>query len=274
MKSLSISIVSHFSSRADLKHTLDSLAAAVAHAASNGHLSAAHLIVVDNSEAAAEATALHALLGAPELALLNPELIRAPENRGYGAGNNIAINRANSDFHLVLNPDVVLEVQAISHAIEAMTANPRCVLLTPRATDAANVDQHVAKGAPGVLTLLARALPLPPAWRDACGNARYELRTTLTDAAVTGPFLAGGCFMFCRTSALREAGGFDEAYFMYFEDFDLSARLARYGEVLYCPAVRIVHGGGGAARKGLRHILWFSRSAGRFFRQHGWRWTS
>lgn len=237
-------------------------------------LSGAELAVVDNSESADEATALAALLSAPELKILRPTLQRAPQNRGYGAGNNLALGQVHSDFHLVLNPDVVLDAQAIRRAVEAMSAYPRCVLLTPRATDAAGIDQHVAKGAPGALTLLARALPLSSSWRDALGNARYELRATLTDAPVAGAFLAGGCFMFCRTDALRRAGGFDEAYFMYFEDFDLAARLARQGDVLYCPDVRIIHGGGGAARKGWRHIFWFSRSALRYFLQHGWRWVS
>lgn len=274
MNSLSISVVSHFSSRVDLAHTLDSLAAAVANARVAGHIGAAKLIVVDNSQAPAEASSLEELLTAPAWAPLEPELIRAPANRGYGAGNNLALSRVHSDFHLVLNPDVVLDAQAISCAIATMAENPRCVLLTPRATDATGGDQYVAKGAPGVLTLLARALPLPAALRDALGNARYELRATLANAPVKGTFLAGGCFMFCRTAALRQAGGFDEAYFMYFEDFDLSVRLARQGEVIYAPNVRIVHGGGGAARKGLRHILWFSRSAARFLSQHGWRWVS
>jgi GT2 family glycosyltransferase len=59
---------------------------------------------------------------------------------------------------------------------------------------------------------------------------------------------------------------------MYFEDFDLSLRLAKEAGIAYEPAARIVHHGGGAARKGLRHVLWFVASAFRFFSRHGWRW--
>lgn len=266
--------MSHFSPRDALQRTLESLTTAVSLALTAGQLASVKLALIDNSQSVSEATALQQLLEMPELAGLSPHLIQAPDNRGYGAANNLSILHAASDFHLILNPDVVLDEGAISAALAAMHAHPACVLLTPRAVDRSGAVQHVAKDKPGAITLLARALPLSPRLKDLLGNRQYELRDMLVNAPTTGRFLAGGCFMFCRTHALQRAGGFDEGYFMYFEDFDLSARLTRAGDVLYCPAVCIVHGGGGAAGKGFRHILWFSRSAGRFFRQHGWRWKS
>ena len=66
--------------------------------------------------------------------------------------------------------------------------------------------------------------------------------------------------------------GFDEDFFLYFEDYDLSLRLASRGHLSYQPAVRIVHHGGFAARKGWRHLRLFAASALRFFSRHGWRW--
>jgi GT2 family glycosyltransferase len=77
--------------------------------------------------------------------------------------------------------------------------------------------------------------------------------------------------MVIRGDALRQVGGFDDRYFMYFEDFDLSMRLRELGRVVYAPRVSVVHHGGYAARKGLRHVLYFMRSGIRFFGQHGWR---
>ena len=84
--------------------------------------------------------------------------------------------------------------------------------------------------------------------------------------------LASGCFMLVRGDALRAVGGFDEGYFMYFEDFDLSLRLAQRGRLEYLPAMRIVHHGGYAGSKGLAHVKLFAGACLRFFRQHGWRW--
>lgn len=274
LNTLSISVVSHFSPRDVLTRTLASLAAAVTHATDRALLAETRLDLIDNSTSAVEAAGLQELLRAPGLSVLRPQLVCAHENRGYGAGNNLSLLNARSDFHLILNPDVTLEEDAITEALQAMHAHPDCMLLTPRVTGEGGTVQHVAKGAPGFVTLLARALPLPHRLRDRLGNRQYELRELLKDVPVTGSFLAGGCFMFCRSSALQDVGGFDEGYFMYFEDFDLSARLAKVSPVLYYPAVRIVHEGGGAARKGLRHVLWFCRSAGRYFHLHGWRWMS
>jgi GT2 family glycosyltransferase len=275
VNTLSVSIVSHFSDRAALARTLGSLARAVDRARTTRALSDVQVTLIDNSLSPAESVALRALLNVEVASLLNAKLVTALENRGYGAANNLAIRETRCDFHLVLNPDVELEPDCLIQCVEAMRARPDVVLITPRASNGDGRSQHVAKAMPGVLTLLGRALPrLPAALRDKLGNARYELRETLREEAVQGKFLAGGCFMFCRTEALRAVDGFDEAFFMYFEDFDLSLRLAQRGAVLYEPAARIHHEGGHAAGKGVRHIAWFARSAARFMQRHGWRWVS
>jgi hypothetical protein len=78
--------------------------------------------------------------------------------------------------------------------------------------------------------------------------------------------------MLCRRAALEQVGGFHPDYFLYFEDFDLSLRLATVTRLAYAPQVRIVHLGGHTARKGWRHIGLFLWAAVRFFRRHGWRW--
>jgi GT2 family glycosyltransferase len=78
--------------------------------------------------------------------------------------------------------------------------------------------------------------------------------------------------MFIRGDSWRKVGGFDEKFFLYFEDFDLSMRIAKYAEIHRVPEFRIIHAGGNAAAKGASHILLFVRSAYRFFHKHGWRW--
>jgi GT2 family glycosyltransferase len=77
--------------------------------------------------------------------------------------------------------------------------------------------------------------------------------------------------MFVRTELLRDLGGFDPRYFLYFEDYDLSIRAASQSALVYVPSVEIEHGPGGAARKGAHHIRLFLVSAFRFFSSHGWR---
>ena len=78
--------------------------------------------------------------------------------------------------------------------------------------------------------------------------------------------------MLVRGSAFCAVNGFDESYFLYFEDYDLSRRLQSKGRLQYLPQMQIVHAGGNAARKGVRHIAMFVRSGIHFFQQHGWQW--
>jgi GT2 family glycosyltransferase len=100
----------------------------------------------------------------------------------------------------------------------------------------------------------------------------YELRHVDWEHEQAPVSIASGCFLLCRRTALDAVQGFDPGYFLYFEDFDLTLRLSHATTVTYCPQVRILHHGGEAASKGLRHIGWFVTSARRFFSAHGWRW--
>ena len=104
---------------------------------------------------------------------------------------------------------------------------------------------------------------------------RYEMRD-LVDATpprdVFGIPALSGAFMIVRRDAIDRTGGFDPSFFLYFEDYDWSLRLARVTTTAYVPTVRIIHYGGGAARKGWRHVDSFVRSGMRFYRKHGWKW--
>jgi GT2 family glycosyltransferase len=146
------------------------------------------------------------------------------------------------------------------------------VLLSPLATASGGERQYLCKHPPGLWTLFLRGFA--PAFlrrRFERSLRQYEMREETGNGEYAGRFLVSGCFMFMRGDALRAAGGFDPAYFMYFEDYDLSLRLARNGTLAFVPAVKIIHHGGGAATKGWCHRIWFLRSALRFFNSHGWR---
>ena len=81
-----------------------------------------------------------------------------------------------------------------------------------------------------------------------------------------------GAFMLAKRAAIDRTGGFDPRYFLYFEDFDWSVRLNEITKTAYVPSVQIGHHGGGAAKKGLKHIYYFTKSGLRFYRRHGWKW--
>jgi GT2 family glycosyltransferase len=276
MTSLSVSIVSHYSDAAQLSLTLSSLIASIRQARHAGLLGEAQITLVDNTADAAEAGRVADLIKSVDPGEARVVMLALSENRGYGHANNQVIQSSGADLHLVLNPDVELDVAALTEMIACVNSSADIVLVMPSGRSRSGTPLYLAKGMPGFLTLVGRALPLSNALRDALGNARYELRRNIEEAG-NRPLkvpLASGCCMLARGPALRACGGFDERYFMYFEDYDLSLRLGSQGSVMHCPSARIVHEGGGAARKGLRHLAWFARSATRFWRSHGFRWRS
>lgn len=194
-------------------------------------------------------------------------------NLGYGCGHNSAIFKLESDFHLILNPDVEMDADALLQAVDYLDANPGVSMIAPSAHNQYGEREFLCKRYPSVLTLTLRGFA-PAVVRHLFDNylARYEMRDILhSDEAFGNVSIASGCFMFTRTDHLKAVGGFSEVFFLYFEDFDLSLRLSHFGKVVYLPAVKIIHHGGYSAKKGLNHIRLFIKSAAKFFHKNGWR---
>jgi GT2 family glycosyltransferase len=267
----SASVVAYHSDPVLLRRALASLAVAVERARAAGVLSEAELLVIDNGPGGDRDRVREALAAWPAAAG-HAELLAGHGNVGYGGANNLALARLHSDVHLVMNPDVELDPGALAAGLRSFAAHPEAVLLAPAVRGDDGAVQYLCKRKPSVAVLFLRGFA--PRWvreRFATRLADYEMRDAIAERYLAGVPLASGCFMLVRTAALRRVGGFDPAYFMYFEDYDLSLRIAREGAVAYEPAMRIVHHGGEAARKGLRHVLWFVASARRFFSRHGWK---
>jgi GT2 family glycosyltransferase len=191
---------------------------------------------------------------------------------GYGRANNLALERLASDVHLVMNPDVEVDAHALVAGLRTLDAHPEVGMLAPDVRGDDGARQFLCKRYPSLAVLFLRGFAPGFLRRRFTGAlARYEMRDAIGERYLAGVPLASGCFMLVRTPLLRALGGFDARYFMYFEDYDLSLRIAREATIAYEPAVRIVHHGGEAARKGVRHVGYFVASAWRFFSRHGWK---
>lgn len=267
--SLSISIVTYSTDLSILAKTIESLAKAVGRARDIGILDEAVLVIIDNGPD----TGLDAFLMNEVHGLWNYGLryARPLANVGFGAGHNKALRLVSATYHLILNPDVVLEEDAIANALSYLSDHPRVGCITPHACWPGGSRQYLCKDYPSVFTLFLRGFaPRPLAGLFAERLAGYELRGITEGDPTQDIFIASGCFMFCRRRALDEIGGFSGRFFLYFEDFDLCLRLIKTWRIAYVPYVKIVHFGGRSSLKGLRHICMFIRSAAIFFRTHGW----
>jgi GT2 family glycosyltransferase len=218
------------------------------------------------------------LIGTPKAALRTEfklELFMGHGNVGYGRGHNLAIERTHSRYHLVLNPDIELDERGLVEALSFLDAHSDTGLLTPLVRDDSGEQQFLCRRFPTVLDLFARGfLPLSLRRPFAKRLARYEMRDVIDDQTIVwDPPIVSGCFMLFRTNVLKRLNGFDPRYFLYFEDYDLSLRTHEIARVAYVPAVRILHHGGGAARKGWTHVKLFATSAFKFFGRFGWKWS-
>jgi len=267
---LAISVVLFHSNLDQFDRLLRSLTEAL----SNTGLSAVPVICVDNS-----CDPAYALRGRTicerwrDVAGLSIEWVSASVNGGYGAGHNVALSQVMSRYHLLLNPDVALDERAMMEALRLLSSDPQIALLAPIGVGSSGEPEYLAKAYPSVWVLALRAFA--PRWLhrlNVKSLARYEMRHHSEARRTRAIPLASGCCMWIPRTALDQVGGFDESYFLYFEDYDLSMKLAQLGDIIESQDVRIVHHGGDAARKGLRHIGWFIAGAIRFFRRWGWRW--
>lgn len=274
---LSVSIVTFKPDTILLAATLQCLLNSVVRAKQAIPSLRAQLFVVENEihDRLGLAQVREFLASAQSDAFADVRFLTSKSNVGFGGGHNGAIEALDSDVHLILNPDVELADDAIMNALEFLQAEPEVGLLSPRAVDADNSYLYLCKRYPAVFDLFVRGF-VPQCWHHLFKErlARYEMRElNVPQASVAAIEIVSGCCMFVRTPLLQAVGGFNDKYFLYFEDFDLSLRIGRLAGLAYVPSVNIIHYGGDAARKGWRHILLFARSALRFFQDHGWRWV-
>ncbi len=265
LDSLSVGVVVHRLDHGELQRTLTTLREAMVPL--DGV--AVSLDLIDNSDDSSLAPALARV--AAESGWPVAHVRSGHGNVGYGRGHNLAIRASQAAAHLVLNPDVEVDTGALQAALSTL-AQPGVVLVGAVGRDGAGHPAHLSKRMPSVWVLFLRGFaPHALRRRFAKRLAHYEYHDLATDR-VSDVMLVSGAFMLARTSVLQAVGGFDERYFLHFEDLDLSLRMATQGRVVSDPRVTLIHHGGHSARKGVGHVLRFARSGVRFFRTHGWRW--
>jgi GT2 family glycosyltransferase len=195
-------------------------------------------------------------------------------NLGFGKAHNIALKRSieeNIPYHLVLNPDVYFEGGVLEELYHFMESNPNVGLVMPKVLYPDGTLQYLCKLLPTPLDLFGRRFLNFGPFKKIVEkrNEIYELRFTGYDKIMEAPYLSG-CFMFTRTEVLKKVGLFDERFFMYLEDTDLSRRIHRVAKTVYYPYVYIYHEYGKGSYKSLKLLYYHIKSAIKYFNKYGW----
>ncbi len=223
------------------------------------------LVISDNSE---ELSA-HDLFVHPRV-----RYIFNNENLGFGAAHNraIAAVASESDFHLILNPDIQFGLEVLPHLVAVMQITPGIGALMPRINYPDGSLQRLCKLLPTPVDLILRRF-IPIKSVQTAINRRYELHDLPQDRLIDTPTISG-CFLLVRTEILRKLGGFDQRYFMYLEDVDLVRRIGDVARVVYDPRVSVTHAYAKGSYRNKKLLTYHMASAIRYFTKWGWLFDS
>ena len=195
------------------------------------------------------------------------------DNLGYGrAVNRLVVRLGQLPAYIgVLNTDLFWQPDTFHRLLCWMEQHPNVNLAVPQIVDETGQPQKLCKNNPTMLGMFSRRfLPnwLKPRWLK-----RYDRWYVMADQnyeeVFEAPYLSG-CCMLMRSEAFCRAGGFDERYFLYLEDADLTRSLARDGRCVHLPIAEVVHGWGRGNYRSLRLTTVNLVSAWLYFRKWGW----
>jgi GT2 family glycosyltransferase len=195
-------------------------------------------------------------------------VIQNKENLGFGAATNVGAGRARGKYVLVVNPDTLFHKNSINDMIREMEKDKKIGLIGPKYLDEnGNISPSVSgypmlPGAIAAFSFIDKLFPNNPY------SKKYWMRNLDTEKTQKVPTVGGACMLF-RKDVFDKIGGFDEQFFMYFEEADISYRVKKAGySVVYFPKAVITHfiGRSSEDKKSIRK--YFEKSRYTFFRKY------
>ena len=203
---------------------------------------------------------------------LNVEYIFNGKNRGFGPAHNQILSGVHdkSKYHLILNPDVYFGSGTIEKIFNFMEGNGNIGLVMPKVLYPAGSLQYLCRLLPSPCDSLLRKINIKMLDHLLkARKSRYELRFADYNKQMEVPYLSG-CFMFIRTEAFKKTGIFDERFFLYFEDVDLSRRINKAYRNVYFPEAVIHHGYERGSEKNIKLFWQLILSCVKYFNKWGW----
>jgi len=206
-----------------------------------------------------------------KLNLVQSEYIFTENNLGFGAAHNIVLKNSKKfgKYHIIINPDIILKTNIFSEIYKYMEINSEIGLMMPKVLYPNGEIQFLPKLLPSPLDLFIRNAPFLSFLKDKI-NEKYEMRY-LDHNTFFSPKIISGCFSVVRTELLlKHSLYYDDKFFMYFEDFDLSRRFNNVSKLLYNPQIEVIHEYERGAGKSSKLFFIFLKSMIRYFNKWGW----
>ena len=189
-------------------------------------------------------------------------------NNGYGAAHNIAMREAialGAKYHIVINPDIYFDIGTVEALAQYMDNHEKVGWVMPKIVYPNGEIQHLCKLLPTPTDLIVRRF-VP---KGLLRKSREKFNPKISGGEVNLPYLSG-CFMFLRVSALQRVGLFDERFFMYGEDLDLSRRMHSHYRTVYYPNATVVHAHRAESYHSLKMLWIHIKNIAMYFNKWGW----
>jgi N-acetylglucosaminyl-diphospho-decaprenol L-rhamnosyltransferase len=193
----------------------------------------------------------------PEEFPFSIEIIENSSPKGFGANHNAAFKRTQGKWFCIMNPDILLPINPFSRLIEEIEQAQGAVI-APAVLSMEGLIEDSVRRFPTPLSIIMKALGL--------GDGRYPFG--IGDEAFVADWV-GGMFMLFRSEDYRSIDGFDERFFLYYEDVDICARLRKADHsVVACPKAYVIHDARRTSHRKLRYMRWHATSMLRYLGKH------
>lgn len=192
-------------------------------------------------------------------------LIKSDKNGGFGYGHNKVLPFLESDYHIIVNPDIIVKDDVVSKMVDYLEERKDISMAMPNIINTDGTNQYLPKKKPKLKYLFGgrfeRFGGVFKKWRR-----EYTMYGEYDKTPVEIDFCSG-CFTMIRTDVFKKIGGFDERYFMYFEDADLTRQAKDYGKTMLLPQLSVVHEWERASSKKLKYLIIQIKSMRQYFRK-------
>ena len=186
------------------------------------------------------------------------EFIFNNKNLGFGAAHNLVLEKLNSEYHLILNPDVTFKASIFKELILQLQQQKNVAMITPKVVYPNGENQVICRKNPTAKEMISRRIGLFKK------NEYSEAKLSKS----FNPEFIHGCFMLFKTAGFINLKGFDERYFLYLEDADICREIKKVGkEILYYPKVQITHIHRKGSAKNIKLLTHHISSARKYFKK-------
>ncbi len=196
------------------------------------------------------------------------------KNLGFGAAHNLAVKHISppSDYHLIINPDITVQEGCIRELTSYLDQNPEVGMVGPKILSPDGSMQYSCKRNPSLFILAIRWLVKRSVIESIdllrMKNSLYEMQDFNYNSSIEPEFLSG-CFMIIRRKIFEQLDGFDDRYFLYLEDADLTRRVNQVSKTKFIPTATVIHDWMRGSHKNIKLALIMFQSAIKYFSKWG-----